>query len=273
MQASSTASAVALDAAEAAVVRVAQVTDCHIVAGARDRLRDMNTRDSFEAVMHAIRSDHCGLDLLLATGDLSQDASAASYRYLAAQFNASGLPLLWLPGNHDDASLMREHLRGDSLFAARQAVIGNWLILLLDSTIAGEAGGRLAPAQIEFVDASLRDHAHRHALVCLHHQPLPCASEWIDRLGLREAQALIDVVGAHANVRAVLWGHVHQQAQQRRDGIEWMSTPSTCFQFKPGSKTFALDGLGPGYRLLDLHADGGITTAVHHIQDYQERQR
>jgi Icc protein len=47
-----------------------------------------------------------------------------------------------------------------------------------------------------------------------------------------------------------------------------MSTPSTCIQFKPGSKTFALDDLPPGYRRLDLHADGNIDTAVERLVDF-----
>ena len=41
-----------------------------------------------------------------------------------------------------------------------------------------------------------------------------------------------------------------------------MSTPSTCMQFKPGSKDFALDDLAPGYRRIELFADGRIDTEV-----------
>jgi Icc protein len=228
----------------------------------------MNTRASFEAVCQAAMADPARLDLVLATGDLSQDASPASYQYLAQRFGGLQLPMFWLPGNHDDSNAMREHLRGELIFAAKQVLIGNWLIVLLDSTIAGETGGYLGPEQIDFLQASLQAHPQRHALVCLHHQPLATDSEWIDRLGLQQSQTLIDALKLHDNVRAVLWGHVHQQAHQRRDGIEWMSTPSTCIQFKPGSKTFALDDLPPGYRRLDLHADGNIDTAVERLVDF-----
>jgi Icc protein len=160
---------------------------------------------------------------------------------------------------------MRAQLRGEWIFAHKQLLAGNWLIVLLDSTVAGESGGQLSAAQLEFLDASLRANASRHALVCLHHQALPAGSEWIDQLGLAQSERLTDTLKSHPNVRAVLWGHVHQQAHQRIDGIEWMSTPSTCVQFKPGSKTFALDDLAPGYRRIELHADGSIVTEVHRL--------
>jgi Icc protein len=62
-----------------------------------------------------------------------------------------------------------------------------------------------------------------------------------------------------------LWGHVHQQAHHHIDGIDWMSTPSSCKQFKPASKTFATDDLAPGYRFLSLFADGSIDTEVQRV--------
>jgi Icc protein len=255
-----------ITAADAAVVRLVQVTDCHILATAEDRLYDMNTRHSFEAVNRAAVDNNSDLDLVLATGDLSQDASAASYQYLAGQFVENGLPLFWIPGNHDDESVMREHLRGSCIYAARQVLVGNWQIVLLDSTIPGEFGGCVSPRQLEFLDSALRAHPERHALVCLHHQALASGSAWIDGgKGLQQSEQLVAALKSQATVKAVLWGHVHQQAHHRIDGIEWMSTPSSCIQFKPGSMTFAIDDLAPGYRHLSLFADGSIETAIHRI--------
>jgi Icc protein len=257
-----------LSATDASVVRLLQLTDCHILAGERDCLRGMNTRASFEAVCEAAFSENADLDLLLATGDLAQDSSASAYRYLAGRFNALDLPVFWLPGNHDDAGLMHEQLNGEQIFGAKQVVIGGWVIVLLDSTLAGESSGQLSRHQLDFLDTALRQHAQLHALVCLHHQPLPTGSAWIDQLGLHNAQTFTDTISAQANVRGVLWGHVHQQWHRQIDGIEWMSTPSTCIQFKPGSKGFALDDLAPGYRRLDLLADGSIVTAVQRVEGF-----
>ncbi len=268
MSDSNQAPAETLEAIDPSILRLVQLTDCHILSEAQHRLKGMNTRASFEAVCQRILADNPDLDLILATGDLSQDASTAAYQYLAERFAELQLPVFWLPGNHDNSALMNEHLLGKQISAAKQVLIGNWLIVLLDSTIKGEAGGNVSSAQIEFLQTSLQTNADRHALVCLHHHALPAASAWMDQLGLQQPQPLHDVIKSQQNVRGVLWGHVHQQSHHYRDGIKWMSTPSTCVQFKPGSEHFALDELPPGYRQISLHSNGSIETTVERLANF-----
>ena len=252
-----------INAAEPAAVRLVQITDCHIFATAEDCLRGLNTRQSFAAVSNAAIEHSGKLDLLLATGDLSQDGSTASYDYLAQQFDGMGIPTFWLPGNHDDSDAIGLHFRGKWIHASKHVLIGNWQIVLLNSTVRGEVYGRVSATQLEFLDRALQACPDRHALVCLHHQALDCGSEWIDLKGLKNNAQLRAQLALHNNVRAVLWGHVHQESDQLIDDIQWMSTPSSCVQFKPGSRDFALGSEAPGYRHLSLYADGRIETAVH----------
>ena len=87
-------------------------------------------------------------------------------------------------------------------------------------------------------------------------------SRWLDGVGLRNGNQLMEIVTATSNVRAVVWGHVHQASDRRRDGVRLISTPSTCSQFLPNSDAFALDSRPPGYRWIDLYADGTIETEV-----------
>lgn len=46
----------------------------------------------------------------------------------------------------------------------------------------------------------------RHCLVCFHHQPVDIGCAWIAPIGLRNAQALFDIVEGYPQVRALLWG-------------------------------------------------------------------
>jgi len=250
------------------VVKLVQITDCHIFAEAQDCLRGMNTRRSFEAVSKAAIDNSGHQDLLLATGDLSQDASAESYVYLAEKFDAMGIATFWLPGNHDEIDTLQEWFIGQQIHAAKHVLIADWQIVLLDSTIRGEVHGRVSEAQLEFLDGCLRAHPQKYALICLHHQALNTGSLWIDQIGLRDSDRLRENIAGHANIRGVLWGHVHQETQQSIGGVEWMSTPSSCVQFKPKSKEFAIGTEAPGYRQLNLHADGRITTRVHRVNAF-----
>ncbi len=246
-------------------VRLLQITDCHIFATAEQSLQGMNTRASFEAVSAAALETYGDLDLVLATGDLSQDGSAESYQYLAERFDAMRLPVFWLPGNHDDAATLGDNLTGERISPVKHILAGAWQIVMLDSTIAGEVHGRVAAAELEFLDNALGAYPSRHALVCLHHQAVETGSEWIDNKGLLGAADFRQHLGKHDQVRAVIWGHVHQEKHHRSDGVEWMSTPSSCVQFTPGSRNFAISDEKPGYRYLSLQADGGIESRVHRV--------
>ena len=246
-------------------VSLAQITDCHIFASAEERLYGVDTRRSFEAVSKAVLDNSGHLDLLLATGDLSHDGSAESYAYLARQFNDMDIATFWLPGNHDETVSLQTNLTANGIDAAKHILVADWQIVMLDSTISGEVHGRVSGSQMEFLNNCLRDYPNRYALVCLHHQALETGSLWIDQIGLQDSNQFRREVAQHVNVRGVLWGHVHQETHQTIGGIEWMSTPSSCAQFKPYSKDFAIGTEAPGYRHLDLHPDGSITTRVHRL--------
>jgi Icc protein len=96
----------------------------------------------------------------------------------------------------------------------------------------------------------------------MHHHPLPMGSAWLDGVALRDATAFWGILDAHAEVRGVVCGHVHQASDRMRNNVRFMSTPSTCAQFLPGSEFFALDDRAPGMRWIQLHDDGRIETEV-----------
>ena len=71
-----------------------------------------------------------------ATGDLSQDGSYESYQRLAKTLSGFRAPIYWLEGNHDKPAPMLRALRGqDNRVSPCVADIGNWTLVLLDSTI------------------------------------------------------------------------------------------------------------------------------------------
>ncbi|NDD74258.1 MAG: phosphodiesterase, partial [Gammaproteobacteria bacterium] len=107
----------------------------------------------------------------------------------------------------------------------------------------------------------------QHALVVLHHHPVPMQSAWLDTIGLDNAAEFFAVLERRrARVRGVLWGHVHQEFDAERKGIRLLGTPSTCVQFAPQCDEFALDTRPPAFRTLTLHENGRIDSRVHWVQ-------
>ena len=63
-------------------------------------------------------------------------------------------------------------------------------------------------------------------------------------------------------MRAIVWGHVHQNYDALRKGVRLLATPSTCAQFLPNSDDFAVDRRPPAYRTFELRTDGTLLTEV-----------
>jgi Icc protein len=245
-------------------IRVVQLSDCHLFADVQGKLLGLNTEFSLGKVLELIESEQPHPDLVLATGDLSQDGSGASYQRFHEHMKHFSAPVYWLPGNHDLMTMMRHH---QALERMSPCVISmeNWRIILLDSTIVGKVPGRFSDAELTFLDHALSQCSNRHVLVCLHHQPVPVGSAWLDEQIVGNAEQFFTVVDRYPEVRGIIWGHVHQVFEAQRNGVRLLSVPSTCVQFKPGSQDFCVDTAAPGYRWLDLYADGRIETAVSRV--------
>ena len=103
-------------------------------------------------------------------------------------------------------------------------------------------------------------------LPVLHHHPVDIQCQWLDPLGLEDADELFEILDSCSSVRGLLWGHIHQMYDQYRGKIRMLATPSSSVQFKPLSKEFAADSESPGYRILELGTDGKIETQVNRIE-------
>jgi 3',5'-cyclic-AMP phosphodiesterase len=242
-----------------------QLTDQHLFADPAGSLRGIPTLPALRATLAAAHSDIAACEAILATGDLVQD-DPGGYVHFRREFAALGKPVLCLPGNHDDVPAMRAALTGEPFQLDGVFERGNWRVLQLDSTIAGQTGGALADGSLLQLDRELGQAPDRHALVCLHHHPVAMGSRWLDTVGLANGDAFFAVLKRHPNARAVLFGHVHQALDVVVDGVRVMATPSTCSQFRPLSQDFATDDAPPAYRRLALHPDGSIETEVVWVQ-------
>lgn len=243
------------------VLDILQLTDPHLFADPETRLRGVETASSFRrALDHALAA--WNPDVILLTGDLSEDRSAEAYLQLRKALESLQIPVYCIPGNHDDPEVMARELRGPQFNYCQPLRHQNWLLPMLNTWDGDRGGGRLGREELERLAEQLSATDAEHVLVCLHHQPVPVGSAWLDSVGLDDSAALMETIGQFPRVRGLLWGHVHQNFDQHDGGLRLMGTPSTCYQFEPGRDDFALDALGPGYRRLRLHADGRIDSQV-----------
>ena len=247
-------------------MRVLQFTDPHLTGSPDMRVRGVATAATLaRCVAHAKRR-HPRPDAVLLTGDLVHD-DPRGYAELRERFADSGAPVHCLPGNHDDPREVAGGLDGAPFVHDFARRYGDWVIVMLDSTIAGEHGGRLDAGELARLDAALAAQPGAHALVCLHHHPVPHGSAWLDELMLGNADEFFEVLARHAGVRGLAWGHTHQPFEGMHGRIRLMGTPSTCMQFTQNAAEFEVDDRPPAYRWIELEPAGGIETGIEWVDE------
>lgn len=248
-------------------IKLLQLSDSHLHGETGVRLIGVDTDASLCAVVD-LAANEKDVTAVLATGDLSQDGSLKSYQRFAEIIRRLDAPVHWIPGNHDTVDYFH---KPDSAFPLRQRStleLGNWRVILLDSVVPGKDSGNLDEGEFEYLRDQLDGGLYDHCLVVLHHQPVATGAAWLDTMQLCNHAAFREILNQSNRVRAVIYGHIHQEFNRIVDGIHFMSAPSTCFQFKPGSDRFALDDRLPGYRCLVLKESGDIETSVRRIEDF-----
>ncbi len=242
-------------------IRIVQLTDSHLGEQENATLLGMNTEQSLAYVIDMLVERSEEFDLILATGDIALNGAPEAYRRFQEKLSRFQQPKVWLAGNHDDSSAMRDVI-GYGAEMSRTVQLGSWQLILLDSVVAGEVGGHLAQSELNFLRHCLAGHPDRPALIALHHHPMAIGCDWLDEQQVDNADELLAIVHEYDNVKAVCWGHVHQDFYRCHNDVHYMSAPSTCVQFAPNSPEFKLDSALPGVRWLELQPDGHLATEI-----------
>jgi Icc protein len=253
--------------------RVLQVTDPHLFADRSRRIYGVNTAQSLRAVLDEALGGGARPDAILVTGDIGDDLTRGAYENFREALDRRGVPVLCLPGNHDNPVLMREMLDTGGFQFCGRAQIGDWGVVMLDTHVHDDPAGELSETELERLESDLGYFKDLPVLVCLHHPPVRVGSPWLDEVGLRNPDDFLAIIDYFPKVKGVLSGHVHQALELDRNGVRMMTTPSTCAQFTPRTESCVMDMKPPGYRWLTLKPDGSIETEVKWLQNWSVSER
>lgn len=211
------------------MINVLQLSDTHLFANKEATLFDVNTYSALEQLLVAVQSRLDNIDIILLTGDVSQDMTEKSYQNIVELLDSFGKPVYWLAGNHDNKEMMEQVFNQYSIFHKLDCLkIGNWGFFMLDTIRPGEDKGYLQ------VETLARNFPKVHYLACvMHHHPIEVDTPLIDKYKLQNTKVLLPFFqGQDVYPKLIMTGHVHGYYKKMLDVIPIINAPATCFQFR-----------------------------------------
>jgi 3',5'-cyclic-AMP phosphodiesterase len=248
-------------------ILLAQISDLHIGAG----VGDADPARRAERVVAAVAALDPAPDAVVVTGDLTQLGGPEEYTRVVELLAPLAMPVHPLPGNHDVRAALHNALlagvdTGPGDFLQYDVHVGRVRLLVCDTIVPGEDGGRLCAERIGWLDAALAADREAPTVVAMHHPPLTTGIEAMDQIGLEPGsqEELARVLARAPNVLRVIAGHVHRPMYSTCGGRTVFSCPSSDvairLDLRAGAELGVLDE-PPAYA-LHLVTDGTLVTHV-----------
>lgn len=201
---------------------IAQLSDTHVLDPTSDEERWVDNNRRLTQAIEALNAERPRPDVVIATGDLTNWGKPGELAELVRLLAQLELPLLVLPGNHDDRAGMRAAF--DMPWAAPThlswvADLGATRVIGLDTTIPGEIGGALDDERETWLRQALANEPGRSTAVAMHHPPFASGIGFMDGSMLDRHEAFADLVAANPQVERIFCGHLHRPVQTTVAGV------------------------------------------------------
>lgn len=162
-------------------MKILHVSDIHFCKGYEKSLT------GYKSVLYKMQSpllplDFCldrvmkevkDLDVLLISGDLSEDGTEDDYRHLHEYLEEKmgDIPIVVTLGNHDSKRGFRQGWLGEDGEEPYNVVqkIGNITVVGFDNSVQGNPNGEVSEEQMQWLEKTLDDHAGETVFLLIHH--------------------------------------------------------------------------------------------------------
>lgn len=247
---------------------IAQISDMHINAPDAPSMSGIDAIGNLERCVEAVNALDPAPDLVLATGDLTKDGTAAEYVTLLGLLEPLVAPVYAIPGNHDIREAMLEAFT-EAAYLPRDGGFLHYVIedyplrlIALDTVVAMAPHGMLDEGRLDWLAARLQEAPDQPTVLVMHHPPFKSGYAAMDGMRCFDGEALGALVAEHSQIEGVLCGHLHRAAHVPFYGTTAMTSPSTAAQLRLDLRGGTVLGEGgiwsddpPAY-MLHLWQDG-----------------
>ena len=214
------------------MVLIAQISDCHIRDHDSDVGRLVDTTETLGWVVDHLLALEPAPDVILATGDLTDDGTPGQYTILRDLLAPIAERIVPLPGNHDEGPAFR-HAFADLLPADVaddhcSYVVDRHPVRLvgLDTSLPGRHDGLFDADREAWLQQALSAD-DRPTLVFTHFPPFETGLVFMDQAGVSDADRLRATIERHPHVRLLVTGHLHRPIQTTIGSTPVSTCPST----------------------------------------------
>lgn len=240
------------------MIRILHISDIHLTQS-DSPLWGVDVRRNFDSAVASIAKIKDRIDAIFITGDLSNDGSIESYKYIDKAFRTIGIPTYCCMGNHDNQQNMESALSGGYIILDPIVRLANWKFIMLNSVVPDEeeigknkARGFLSNESLTFLESNLDD--SNNIAIVLHHPPIEPGG-WLNRKLLDNRTEFNDLIMRYPQVKLVLYGHTHYNQQIYYDDILYSSASSIGFAFDKDLPKFQISHGAEGYNIVSLGKD------------------
>lgn len=254
-------------------MRVIQFTDTHLLPDPGLKLHDVDTYDALRRSVETALRLKPSPDIIIVTGDIAEDGSIEAYRRFKTIFAAITIPVIAVPGNHDDPESMVTAFRDSNIAMASSVTWKHWNGIFVDSTVRGKSHGYIDESKFVALERALQQSEDRPVMLSLHHPPLSgCPSSGCQ---LQNGAELVSLLSQYKNVKLLISGHLHQDFEINDSHFKIFTSPSTFAQgrhptllddvdFEDFWASHSLDVSRHGFRIIDLMPSGEFKTETHY---------
>jgi 3',5'-cyclic AMP phosphodiesterase CpdA len=221
----------------------ALLSDIHLAADRTKVARNINMTDHFISVSREVLELPKRPAGVFITGDCAFNSGEKNDYALVAELlepiRNDEMPVHLALGNHDHRDRFWEALQAEKAaerpLADKQASLvrtkrANWFVLdSLEATLS--TPGLLGQEQLEWLAKTLDANPDMPAIILIHHNPGTVGSV----SGLKDTEALYDVIRPRKQVKAYYYGHTHRwKVDLDSSGIHLINLPPVAYLFKEG---------------------------------------
>lgn len=241
---------------------IAQITDIHI--GFDSGNPDEYNQQRLDLVMQRLAGGPNTPDLLLATGDLTDQGDEQSYERLRDVFAAYPWPVLPCVGNHDVRSAFVAVFPGfadRSGFIQYDRLFADFRLIVIDTLEEGRHGGAFCEVRAGWLKSRLAEQQHLPTYIVMHHPPFDSGLDWMTTVPTEPwVQRFTDAIADAPQLQGLISGHLHRSMTAQWNGLTAVvcssTAPQVAFDLRP------IEASHPDGRAMIVAEDPAY--AIHH---------